>query len=97
MLVRALLARHGSDSVLAKAIGSDFKGNVSLACYVLGILLSVLANRWLGLALYVGVALDLAGARPAHRARAGRARGASAPRVNPGNPPAAPRVVYWRR
>ena len=39
------------------AIGSDFKGNVSLACYVLGILLSVLVSRWLGLALYTAVAL----------------------------------------
>ncbi len=57
VLVRALLARHGSDSVLAQAIGSDFKGNVSLACYVLGILLSVLVSRWLGLALYTAVAL----------------------------------------
>ena len=57
LLVRALLARHGSDSVLARAIGSDFKGNVSVACYVLGILLSALLSRWLGLALYTAVAL----------------------------------------
>jgi len=57
VLVRALLARHGLDSVLAKAIGSDFKGNGSIACYVLGILLSALVSRWLGLALYTVVAL----------------------------------------
>jgi uncharacterized membrane protein len=57
LLVRALLARHGSDSVLAAAIGSDFKGRVSLACYVLGIAVAVLVNRWLGLALYTAVAL----------------------------------------
>ncbi len=57
LLVRALLARHGSDSVLAAAIGSDVKGNVSIACYVLGILLAVLVNRWLGFALYSAVAL----------------------------------------
>jgi uncharacterized membrane protein len=57
VLVRTLLARHGSGSVLARAIGSDFKGNVSLACYVLGILVSVLVSRWLGLALYTAVAL----------------------------------------
>jgi uncharacterized membrane protein len=57
VLVRTLLARHGSDSVLAKAIGSDFKGNVSVACYFVGIPLSVLVSRWLGLALYTAVAL----------------------------------------
>ena len=57
LLVRALLARHGPDSVLARAIGSDFKGNVSVACYVLGILLALLVSRWLGLALYTVVAL----------------------------------------
>jgi len=57
LLVRALLARHGPDSILARAIGSDFKGNVSIACYGLGILLAVLVSRWLGLALYTVVAL----------------------------------------
>ena len=57
VLVRALLARHGSDSVLARAIGSDFKGNVSIACYVLGTLLASLVSPWLGLALYTVVAL----------------------------------------
>jgi uncharacterized membrane protein len=57
ILVRALLARHGADSVLAKAIGSDLKGNVSLACYVAGIVSSLLVSRWLGLALYTVVAL----------------------------------------
>jgi len=57
LLVRALLACHGPDSVLARAIGSDFKGNVSIACYVLGILLALLVSRWLGLALYTVVAL----------------------------------------
>ena len=57
LLVRALLARHGPDSILARAIGSDFKGNVSIACYVLGILLALLVSRWLGLALYTVVAL----------------------------------------
>jgi uncharacterized membrane protein len=57
LLVRALLARHGPDSVLARAIGSDLKGNVSVACYVLGILLALLVSRWLGLGLYTVVAL----------------------------------------
>ena len=57
LLVRALLACHGPDSVLARAIGSDFKGNVSIACYLLGLLVALLVNRWLGLALYTVVAV----------------------------------------
>ena len=57
ILVRALLARHGGDSVLARAIGSDRKGNFSLACYVLGVVLAATGNRWLAFALYSVVAL----------------------------------------
>ena len=56
LLVRALLARHGKDSLLAKAIGSDVKGNLSLAAYVLAILVAS-SNRWIACALYVAVAL----------------------------------------
>jgi uncharacterized membrane protein len=56
LLVRALLARHGGDSILARAIGSDFKGHVSLAAYVLAIL-AALPLRWLACALYVAVAI----------------------------------------
>jgi len=56
LLVRALLARHGKDSVLGKAIGSDLKGNLSLAAYVLAILVAS-SNRWIACALYVAVAL----------------------------------------
>ena len=57
VLVRALVACNGADSVLAQAIGSDFKGNVSIACYVAGVALALLVSRWLGLALYTVVAL----------------------------------------
>jgi len=57
VLVRALLACHPKDSVLARAIGSDFKGSVSIACYVVGVLLAVTVSRWLGLALYTFVSL----------------------------------------
>jgi uncharacterized membrane protein len=35
ILVRVLLRHHGPDSVLAKAIGSDFKGHISLVLYVI--------------------------------------------------------------
>lgn len=37
ILTRALLARHGKDSLLASAIGSDFKGNISIAIYAAAI------------------------------------------------------------
>jgi len=57
LLVRALLRRHGPDSVLASAIGRDSKGNLSLACYVAGIALAVLVDSRLGLLLYTIVAL----------------------------------------
>jgi uncharacterized membrane protein len=56
LLVRALLARHGRESLLAKAIGSDFKGNISLGAYVLAILVA-LPWPWLACALYVAVAI----------------------------------------
>ena len=56
ILVRVLLSHHESDSLLAKAIGRDFKGNISLAFYLLAIALAFF-NRWLSCALYVAVAL----------------------------------------
>jgi uncharacterized membrane protein len=57
LLVRALLSRHGPDSVLAAAIGSDLKGKASIACYAVAILLAVIVNRWLAFGLYTVVAL----------------------------------------
>jgi uncharacterized membrane protein len=56
LLVRALILRHGSDSLLATAIGNDFKGNISLFAYVLGIALAFV-NRWAASAVYVAVAI----------------------------------------
>jgi uncharacterized membrane protein len=37
LLTRAILASEGKNSKLAKAIGADFKGNLSLLIYLLGI------------------------------------------------------------
>ncbi|HET7747562.1 MAG TPA: TMEM175 family protein, partial [Vicinamibacteria bacterium] len=56
VLVRTLLARHGSDSALARAIGDDRKGKVSVLAYAAGM---VVAARWplLACALYVAVAI----------------------------------------
>ena len=56
VLTRSLLSHHGRDSALATAIGTDFKGKVSLLFYVAAIPLSF-AARWLACALYVAVAV----------------------------------------
>jgi len=56
ILVRALIARHGHDSVLARAIGSDRKGKLSLAAYLLGLVAAVFDPR-VSLGLYVFVAV----------------------------------------
>jgi len=56
ILTRALLALHGRDSVLAAALGRDVKGKVSLAIYLVAILVSF-AAAWLACAFYVLVAV----------------------------------------
>ena len=56
ILARALLALHGQDSVLAVALGSDFKGKVSIVIYLVAIPISLVAS-WLGYAIYVVVAI----------------------------------------
>jgi len=40
ILTRVLLRSHGRDSVLAQALGSDFKGNISLVIYLAAIALA---------------------------------------------------------
>ncbi len=56
ILVRALLALHGSRSLLGSAIGRDSKGKISLAVYMIAIPLAFV-NNWLACALYVLVAV----------------------------------------
>ncbi|SRR6266550_168240 len=56
ILVRALLSHHGRDSVLATALGGDFKGKISMAIYVVAIPLA-LVKWWLACALYVLVSI----------------------------------------
>ena len=51
-----IIASHGRDSRLARAIGRDIKGKVSPLFYFGGIVLAYPA-RWVSLALYVVVAL----------------------------------------
>ncbi len=56
ILVRLLIARHGPESTLARAIGADRKGLLSLALYGLAVPVAFL-NRWVSLGIYVTVAL----------------------------------------
>ena len=51
-----LLRAEGGRSVLRTALGTDVKGKISPILYCAGIGLSF-ADRWLALAVYVGVAL----------------------------------------
>ena len=56
ILQTMLLRGEGERSVLRTALGSDVKGKISPPLYCLGIGLSFV-DRWLALAVYVGVAL----------------------------------------
>jgi uncharacterized membrane protein len=56
LLQTVIIRGHGPDSLLRRAIGSDWKGKGSPVLYTAGILLSFV-DRWVGLALYVVVAL----------------------------------------
>ena len=56
ILVRTILACQPPDSVLATAIGSDRKGNISLALYAAAIPLTFI-NGWIAVALFALVAL----------------------------------------
>ena len=56
ILTRVLLASHGQDSTFAKALGSDFKGKVSVVLYAAAIV-AAFWQTWMALAIYVLVAL----------------------------------------
>ena len=55
ILVRTLLAEHGKDSALAKALGADLKGKISPVLYVSAIPLAFVSS-WLSFAVFVLVA-----------------------------------------
>ena len=55
ILVRALLASHGNE-LLATALGSDFKGKISIAVCVAGILLAFVRS-WVACLVYVLLAV----------------------------------------
>jgi|SRR4030095_4790224 uncharacterized membrane protein len=56
ILVRTLLSLHGSQSLLAVALGRDFKGKISIVLYVAGIALAFV-NNWVAFATYAFVAV----------------------------------------
>lgn len=55
MLQLAIIHLQGSDSLLAKAVGRDLKGKLSMVCYAAAIGLAFV-NHWLADALYLFVA-----------------------------------------
>ena len=55
VLAQALIRHHGADSTLARAIGRDFKGRISVVLYCAAIPLSFVES-WLAVAVYVLVA-----------------------------------------
>ena len=56
LLQNTILAHEGPDSMLARAVGHDWKGKLSLALYVAAIPLAFV-NAWFADALYATVAL----------------------------------------
>src|SRR5258706_4958106 len=56
LLVHNLFALHGANSVLATALGNDFKGKISLVIYTVAILLSFV-NQWIAFSIYVFAAV----------------------------------------
>jgi uncharacterized membrane protein len=56
VLERALVTRHGQDSALARAVGSDAKGQVSVALYAAAVGLAFVEPK-ISCALYVVVAV----------------------------------------
>jgi uncharacterized membrane protein len=56
ILTLTLLARHGRESELARALGRDFKGKISVVLYAAAIALT-LVNCWIPCAIYVLVAV----------------------------------------
>ena len=56
ILVRVLLSLHGRNSVLATALGSDFKGKISMVICLVAIPLA-LVRWWIACALYILIAI----------------------------------------
>jgi uncharacterized membrane protein len=56
VLSLVLLSQEGRDSALARALGGDFKGKISMAMYAIAVPLAFV-SEWIAAAFYVGVAI----------------------------------------
>ncbi len=56
ILQTLIVEKHGKDSLLAQALGSDWKGKLSLMSYVSALGLAFI-NHWFSVALYILVAI----------------------------------------
>jgi uncharacterized membrane protein len=56
MLQHRIIVSQGEQSRLKYAVGSDWKGRLSMLFYLLGTLLSF-ASQWLALAIYIAIAI----------------------------------------
>ena len=56
ILARSLVKHHGHESAIAKALGADFKGKISIVLYVAGIALAFV-NPIVSVAIYAVVAV----------------------------------------
>jgi uncharacterized membrane protein len=58
ILTVALIKSHGPQSQMAKALGKDIKGKLSLCLYIFGITVSLFSlMSWISYVCYIGVAL----------------------------------------
>jgi uncharacterized membrane protein len=56
ILAQTLVRHHREDSAIVRAIGSDFKGKISLVIYISALAL-VFVNSWIAFGLYIVVAV----------------------------------------
>ena len=56
ILAKSFVALNGRDSKLAKALGNDFKGKISVVIYIIAIALTFI-NSWVGFGFYASVAV----------------------------------------
>jgi uncharacterized membrane protein len=57
ILVAQLHRLHSPETAFAQAVGNDRKGKLSLMTYIAAVPLALFASRWIGVALYVLVAI----------------------------------------